>query len=90
MICLITFEYISKIKYLNRFLKIIGEHSFNIFLFHTFIYYFYFKEFIYSFKNSFVIFIVLLGVGLVVSKCVEAVKKLKLKGWKCENRYNWS
>lgn len=74
MICIVTFEYISNIKYLNSSLKFIGKHSSNIFLFHTFIYYLYFKKFIYSFRYNILIFIVLLCICLIISICIEIAK----------------
>jgi len=55
--------------------EFVGVHSFNIFLFHTFIYYYYFPDFIYSFHYPVMIFAVLLGVCLVVSVGIESFKK---------------
>ena len=55
--------------------EFVGIHSFNIFLFHTFIYYYYFPDFIYSFKYPVLIFAVLLGICLVISVGIEALKK---------------
>ncbi len=57
-------------------LEFIGIHSFNILLFHTFIFYFYFKEFIYSFGNPLLIFFVLLAICLVVSMGIERIKAI--------------
>jgi membrane-bound acyltransferase YfiQ involved in biofilm formation len=59
----------------KKALEFIGIHSFNIFLFHTFIYYYYFPDFIYSFKNPLLIFTVLLGICLIISMGIEAFKK---------------
>ena len=53
----------------------IGRHSFNIFLFHTFIYYYYFSEFIYKFHYPVLIFAVLLGVCLIISVGIETLKR---------------
>lgn len=52
-----------------------GDHLFNIFLFHSFIYYYYFPEWIYSFENPTLIFLVLLSSSLFVSVILEQVKK---------------
>ena len=59
----------------RKILEFIGIHSFNIFLFHTFIYYYYFPNFIYGFKNPLLIFAVLLGICLVVSVGIEKLKE---------------
>jgi len=56
-------------------LEFVGVHSFNIFLFHTFIYYYFFTDFIYGFHYPVVIFGVLLAVCLVISVAIEWFKK---------------
>ena len=57
-------------------LAFIGRHSMNIFLFHTFIFYYFFPNFFYSFRIPGVIFFVLLVVCLVVSVALEKLKSL--------------
>lgn len=59
---------------LNRFLKFVGNHSFNIFLFHTFIYGMYFREFIYSLKHPLLIWLSLLLMCLNISVLIEKLK----------------
>ena len=81
IIILISFEYISKIKYLSKFLIIIGKHSLNIFLFHTFICGYYFSDYIYFFKIPVLIFMVLLLVCLGISLLIEKLKTLLWVGW---------
>lgn len=76
VIILIVYLYISKLKYLSSFLEYIGKKSFDIFLFHTFIYYYYFSDFIYSFSNHIIIFIVLLAICLIIAYLLERLKKL--------------
>lgn len=63
-------------NYFTRFLELCGKHSFNIFLFHTFIYYLYFSEIIYYPRNPVLIFIGLLAVCLAISVCIEWLKKV--------------
>lgn len=75
LIIMFSYEYISKIKYVKTGLEFIGIHSFNIFLFHTFLYFYYFKNLIYSLRNPIVIFFVLLFVCLLVSMAIETIKK---------------
>ena len=60
----------------RKVLEFIGVHSFNIFLFHTFIYYYYFPTFIYGFGNPVLIFAVLLGVCLLISVGIEKLKEV--------------
>ena len=80
LIIMIGYEYFSKIHWLKNSLTILGQHLFNIFLFHTFIFYYYFPGFIYGFKYPVVIFVVLLGVCLVISILLEKFKGLLRMG----------
>lgn len=48
----------------------------NIFLFHTFIYYYWFRDFIYSSRNPIIIYILLLAICLVISFTLEYIKKI--------------
>ena len=75
LLILWTTELVLVSGYAKKALEFIGVHSFNIFLFHTFIYYYYFPNFIYSFHYPVLIFGVLLGVCLVISVGIEAFKK---------------
>lgn len=60
---------------LKRALAFLGKHSFNIFLFHTFFYYYWFKNLFYSPTNPILIFLLLLLVTLLVSLVLEYVKE---------------
>lgn len=55
-----------------------GKHSMNIFLFHTFIYYYWFRDFIYASRNPIIIYLILLAICLVVSLTLEYIKKIIL------------
>ncbi len=68
------YEFVSSISVVKKIGVFLGEHSFNIFLFHSFIYLLYFKPFIYSFKIPVVIFAVLLGICLILSVAMEKIK----------------
>ena len=77
-ICLIGIVLFKKIKLLNviaRVLEFLGKHSMNIFLFHTFIYLYYFKEFIFWSRNPLIIYSTLLIVCIFVSIVLEFIKK---------------
>lgn len=63
---------------LQRTLAFIGKHSMNIFLFHTFIFAYFFQELIYAPKNPIVIFLFLLGICLIISVLIEKLKGLLL------------
>lgn len=73
-IILIGKDFLSKSNNLNKFMKVVGEHSFNIFLFHTFISYFYFSKFIYFFRYPPIIFLVLLISCILISVALEKIK----------------
>lgn len=53
----------------------LGKHSMNIFLFHTFIYYYWFRDFIYTSRNPIIIFLTLLVICIPISMLLEWVKK---------------
>jgi len=55
-------------------LTFIGVHSMNIFMFHTFIYYYYWQSFIYATRNPVVIFATLLIACLLISVLLQHLK----------------
>ena len=57
-------------------LGFLGKHSFNIFLFHTFIFSYYFHEFIYWSRNPILIVLSLLLVCIAISIAIERLKRL--------------
>ncbi|MDD3320932.1 MAG: acyltransferase family protein [Paludibacter sp.] len=73
-IALFVITYIRNTKYLNMILTYFGKHSINIYMVHTFIFYYWFKGFISSFQHPVVQFLVLLFVCLIISTTLEFVK----------------
>ena len=63
-------------NYIKKAMAFLGKHSMNIFLFHTFIFQFWFMPQIYYFRNPIVIFIELLTVCLIISIILEQTKKI--------------
>lgn len=63
-------------NFICRPLEFFGKHSMNIFLFHTFIKTFWFKDFIYASRNPIIIFVLLLFVCIFISVILEQLKKL--------------
>lgn len=59
-----------------RALIIIGKYSMNIFLLHTFLFKYYFEEFIYSFRNWLAVTAVLLVISLVISIVLERIQRV--------------
>lgn len=76
LLILWTTELVVFSSWAKKAFEFVGIHSFNIFLFHTFIYYYYFPDFIYSFKYPLAIFAVLLGICLLISVGIEKFKKV--------------
>ncbi len=72
----LTMSYFSRIPYLNSILAYLGKYSGDIFMIHTLIYFYYYPDFIYSFKFDLLILLVLLGVSLAVSLLIEGLKKV--------------
>jgi len=60
----------------QKFLKLIGIHSANIFMLHTFLLYNYLSDFIYGREHFILIMLTLLALSLMLSYCVEGLKKL--------------
>lgn len=60
----------------SKFMFFMGKHSFNIFLFHTFIFYLYFPQLIYATSNPIVIFLSLLISCMILSWAMEKLKKV--------------
>ena len=75
-ICYYVYRIFTYIKGLNKLLELLGKHSMNLFLLHSFIIVYYFKDEIYSLEN---IWIILLGSFLVtflISVIIEWTKKI--------------
>ena len=75
VIVLLVILFLRNVKYVNNVFLFLGKHSMNIFLIHTFIFYYWFNDFIYSFKNPFLIFLVLIAVCTIISILLEFLKK---------------
>lgn len=69
------YEFLADIPLLNSVLALVGKHSLNIFLFHTFIRYHWFHNYTYSFKHFVLISLVLLVESLIISIVIEFIKK---------------
>ncbi len=69
-------EFVNPLPGVRNILKILGKYSMNIFLIHNFIRVVWYYDFTYSFKYATVIVLVLLGISLLISVCIEWVKKL--------------
>lgn len=76
LIVAVGYEYIFPVRLLGLSFVFIGKHSYNIFLFHTFIYYYYLSDFTYSFKYPVFIFLFLLISCLIVSVFIEKLKTI--------------
>lgn len=59
----------------ETFLNFLGKHSFNIFLFHTFLFGLYTPELIYWNRDPLIIFMTLLAFCIILSVALEWVKK---------------
>lgn len=70
-----VYEFISPVPLLNFCLEFLGKYATDIFLIHTFIYYYFYPEFIYSFQDTWKILPVLLFICLIISVLIELFKK---------------
>lgn len=75
-IILFSYMVLSNIPKLSKSFEILGKHSANIFMFHTFIYSYYFSNIIYSLRYSLAIYVFLVLVCLLISAVLEKIKKV--------------
>jgi hypothetical protein len=75
LIIIFVFEVTKAIAVVKNVLSFLGKHLFNVFLFHTFVYYYFWKDFFYSFKSPLMMFSILLSVCIVISMIIEQIKK---------------
>lgn len=75
LVILFIFAITNASPLIANILSFFGKHLFNIFLFHAFIYSYYWNGFIYSFKSPVLIFLVLLSICVVISLTIEQIKK---------------
>ena len=69
-------EFIVIIPGLRQLLIFLGTYSANIFIIHNYIRKVWFYDFTYSFKYPLLIVMVLLSISLVLSICIEQLKKI--------------
>ncbi len=76
LFAVITMLFINVVPIVSHILKFLGQYSMGIFMVHTFIFLYYHKDFVYSFKWGWQILLVVLGISLIVSIALELIKKL--------------
>lgn len=76
--CLIILSYliISKIPVLNKVFEQLGKYSSMIFMFHTFIFSYYFKDLIYGMKYSFIIYPAFVVICYLIAFVLSWLKKI--------------
>lgn len=65
-----------RMGFISKIFVFLGRHSFNIFLFHTFIYVYYFHDYIFWSRNPLLIFATLLVVCIIISVLIEKLKEV--------------
>lgn len=75
-VIVLIYTQIKKPRLISSMLCFLGRHSMNIFLFHTFIYYIWFKDLIYSSRNPLLIYFSLIIPCILISIIIERVKRL--------------
>lgn len=75
ILIIFCFKNIRMHPYISSTLGFCGKHSFNIFLFHTFLFYLYIPQLIYWHRNPIIIFITLLLFCLTISVVIERGKE---------------
>ena len=69
------FEFVIDITFIRKILVLLGKHSMNMFLSHTFFRAIYFPDFIYSFKYAWLDTLVLIIITLILSIIIEFLKE---------------
>ncbi len=75
-IILFSFFVFSKIPFISKIIYELGKYSGQIFMFHTFIYGYYFKGFIYWFKYSIIIYIVMIVICYLIARLLTWLMKI--------------
>ena len=75
LIVWLSYYVIGKVKIFSSILEFLGKHSANMFMIHTFIFYYFFMDFSYSFGNGELILGVLILDTLAISILIELIKK---------------
>lgn len=68
------YSMLSVNKYITNIFSFLGKHSSNIFMFHTFIYYYYLYDFVYWSRNPLLIVLTLLVFCIPISIGIEWIK----------------
>lgn len=76
VIACISMILFKHIPILNTILKQLGKYSTFIFLSHTFIYYYFYEDFIYSFSEAYKIFFVLLILSYLLAVLLTVLKRI--------------
>lgn len=72
----IVMMYLSKVPVISTLLRCIGKYSATMFMTHTFIYMYFYKDFIYSFRRDYLIYGVLLGCSLATAIIIDTLRRL--------------
>lgn len=72
----IVMLYISKIPLFSTVMKWIGKHSATMFMTHTFIYLYFYGDFIYSFQKDYLIYGALFGTSLVTAVILDVLRRI--------------
>lgn len=78
LLCVLLAVFLYRVKFAAWFQKTmvwLGKQSMNIFLFHTFIYGFWFRDFIYASRNPIIIFMLLLLICCALSAVINFIKE---------------
>lgn len=75
-IIFVSFFIISRIPIISKLLEVLGKHSGAMFMFHTFIFTYYFEDFFYSFNNPLLIFLVTVIICLMISILISFIKRI--------------
>lgn len=74
LICYLVYSLGDKLYLIKKTLHILGKHSANGFMIHTFLYYIYFKDLYYGLKYFIIIWIALAITSLLASAIIEKAK----------------
>ena len=69
-------SFVRKVPQISFVLSFLGKHSINIYLIHTFIFYYWFEQYVYYFENPIIIFCILLLSTLLISMIIEYLKNI--------------
>lgn len=75
---IIGIVYISKLRFISKYLEFLGKHSMNLWLIHSFFIYYFLNDITFIFNSPIVMFMIVTAMSLFCSLVIEFSKKIMI------------